>query len=288
MRRWLHPRRNITPELTNSVVAFFECAFENTRCLDRAWFGVHPSGISLVVGGIYLAGIQRSGVEQGVWLLVDQELPKIDGVEYQPVKSTQRSEQPLVWLHSVSLNPVPHLIGVTFLWESFAQASEKILRFPIASDRDTVQKRRKKIRLSELMRESVILYPDEEEESRVFREGFRKTVTVNAYERDQKARDLCIQHYGARCFVCDFSFGEAYGEFAEGFIHVHHLRPLSEIGEEYTVDPVKDLRPVCPNCHAVIHLRRPGPAFSIEEVRAALAERCSPNAYTSLRSIKRK
>jgi len=31
------------------------------------------------------------------------------------------------------------------------------------------------------------------------------------------------------------------------------------------VDPVKDLRPVCPNCHAVIHLR--GGCLSIEEVQ---------------------
>ncbi len=34
----------------------------------------------------------------------------------------------------------------------------------------------------------------------------------------------------------------------EGFIHVHHLKPLSEVGYEYRVDPIRDLRPVCPNC----------------------------------------
>jgi 5-methylcytosine-specific restriction protein A len=59
-------------------------------------------------------------------------------------------------------------------------------------------------------------------------------------------------------------FEQCYGEVAKGFIHVHHLRPLSEIGEEYEVDPIADLRPVCPNCHAVLHLRVP--AYSIEEV----------------------
>ena len=55
-----------------------------------------------------------------------------------------------------------------------------------------------------------------------------------------------------------------YGEVAEGLIHVHHLRSLSEVGEEYIVDPIADLRPVCPNCHAVLHTRTP--PFSIEEV----------------------
>jgi predicted HNH restriction endonuclease len=43
---------------------------------------------------------------------------------------------------------------------------------------------------------------------------------------------------------------------------------LSEIGGEYIVDPVADLRPVCPNCHAVLHRRIP--AYSIEEVRVFL------------------
>jgi 5-methylcytosine-specific restriction protein A len=35
------------------------------------------------------------------------------------------------------------------------------------------------------------------------------------------------------------------------------------------VHPVKDLRPVCPNCHAMIH-RGPGPALSIGELRRQL------------------
>jgi 5-methylcytosine-specific restriction protein A len=59
-----------------------------------------------------------------------------------------------------------------------------------------------------------------------------------------------------------------FGPDASGFIHVHHLTPLSEIGQEYLVDPVRDLRPVCPNCHAVIHLN--GEIRTIEEVRKML------------------
>jgi len=56
-----------------------------------------------------------------------------------------------------------------------------------------------------------------------------------------------------------------YGEIAEGYIHVHHLRPLSEVGEAHAVDPVADLRPVCPNCHAVLHLG--GECRKIDEVK---------------------
>ncbi len=102
----------------------------------------------------------------------------------------------------------------------------------------------------------------------VFLEGkFYKTIT-NKFERSLEARAKCIQHYKAVCFVCNFDFGSTYGGDMDGFIHVHHINPLSEIREEYIIDPIKDLRPVCPNCHAVIHSKRP--AYSIEEVRAML------------------
>jgi 5-methylcytosine-specific restriction endonuclease McrA len=96
-------------------------------------------------------------------------------------------------------------------------------------------------------------------------EGAVRSVVVNAYERDPQARRRCIEAHGTRCCICGFSFGVVYGPVAEGYIHVHHLCPLSEVGEAHVVDPVTDLRPVCPNCHAVLHRRVP--AFSIEELR---------------------
>ncbi len=64
------------------------------------------------------------------------------------------------------------------------------------------------------------------------------------------------------------SFGSRYGDIAEGFIHFHHLHSLSEVKEAHLVDPVKDLRTVCPNCHAVLHRREP--PYSLEEVREML------------------
>lgn len=101
-------------------------------------------------------------------------------------------------------------------------------------------------------------------------EGAVYRVSVNAYERNPEARRRCIEAHGTKCCICGFSFGVVYGDVAEGYIHVHHLRPMSEIDGEYLVDPVSDLRPVCPNCHAVIHRRIP--AFSIEEARAFLKQ----------------
>jgi 5-methylcytosine-specific restriction enzyme A len=106
------------------------------------------------------------------------------------------------------------------------------------------------------------------ETEEVFLEGKSYKTITNKFERSLEARAKCIQHYKAVCFVCNFNFGLTYGEDMDGFIHVHHINPLSEIREEYIIDPIKDLRPVCPNCHAVIHSKRP--AFSIEEVKAML------------------
>jgi predicted HNH restriction endonuclease len=111
-------------------------------------------------------------------------------------------------------------------------------------------------------------WPDEISDNTTHVEGARRSVLVNAYERDPVARQKCIDHFGAACVICGFDFGIVFGPDASGFIHVHHLTPLSEIGQEYLVDPVRDLRPVCPNCHAVIHLNRE--PKSIEEVRGML------------------
>lgn len=113
-------------------------------------------------------------------------------------------------------------------------------------------------------------FPEEVPVGTVFREGSVRRVEVNRYERDSKARDACIALHGTDCCICGFSFAMMYGDVAAGYIHVHHLRSLADIGGEYEVDPNEDLRPVCPNCHAVLHLR--GVDRSIEDVRRLVEE----------------
>lgn len=99
-------------------------------------------------------------------------------------------------------------------------------------------------------------------------EGRAFSVQATAYERNPIARKQCVTHYGASCCVCGFDFGATYGNPAKNYIHIHHLTPMAAISEEYVIDPIKDLRPVCPNCHAVIHLH--DPPYSIQEVRNML------------------
>ena len=98
-----------------------------------------------------------------------------------------------------------------------------------------------------------------------FIEGLKQTIVVNAYERNPAARQNCIDHYGTICAVCNIDFEEVYGDIGKGFIHVHHLTPLADIGKTYEVNPIKDLRPVCPNCHSMLH--RQNPPFTLEALR---------------------
>jgi predicted HNH restriction endonuclease len=70
------------------------------------------------------------------------------------------------------------------------------------------------------------------------------------------------------CAVCNFNFKAAYGSVGKDFIHVHHLHPIALTDGEYELDPISDLRPVCPNCHAMLH--RPNKIMSIEELQVAL------------------
>jgi len=108
------------------------------------------------------------------------------------------------------------------------------------------------------------------DEQQLFKEGKIVQVFVNRYERNQEARTKCINHYGDSCFVCGFNFGQAYGDIAKGFIHVHHKTSLAEIGDEYDVNPISDLIPLCANCHSVVHLTKP--ALTIEELKKLTKE----------------
>lgn len=88
-------------------------------------------------------------------------------------------------------------------------------------------------------------------------EGTKYQIQTNRYERNPLNRKLCLQAYGYKCRICGFSFEETYGNIGKNFIHVHHIEPVSSKGGSYILDPLKDLIPVCPNCHAMLHTQTP-------------------------------
>lgn len=105
-----------------------------------------------------------------------------------------------------------------------------------------------------------------------FWEGAPVRVPVTRYERNPRARAACIAHYGARCAACGLSYVEVYGPVGEGWIQVHHVTPLHMMQKGHNVDAIRDLRPICANCHSIIH-RDPRRALTIEQVQALLRRR---------------
>lgn len=90
------------------------------------------------------------------------------------------------------------------------------------------------------------------------------------YERNRKARQKCLEYYGYKCCVCGFDFEKEYGEIGHEFIEVHHIVPVSSIGKEYVVNPVLDLRPLCSNCHSMIH--HSSHVLTIDELKQKMIE----------------
>ena len=135
---------------------------------------------------------------------------------------------------------------------------------PIQTEKAKVEPLEKQV----IVIKAVPTFPDENEK---LPEGARKQVTIDIRERNPEARRKCLERWGSRCSVCDVDFGEEYGSDFKGKIHVHHLIPLSSYDSEYELDYIEHLRPVCPNCHMIIHSTGDEP-YGIEEVKKMMKD----------------
>lgn len=73
--------------------------------------------------------------------------------------------------------------------------------------------------------------------------------------RKRKAQALA-QHGRLACEACDFDFGRAYGPRGEGYIEVHHLKPLETLTPGSRTK-LSDLAILCANCHRMVHAKSP-------------------------------
>lgn len=101
------------------------------------------------------------------------------------------------------------------------------------------------------------LYPDAEAIGNV-KDGEVHDVHCHGYERDSKNRAACLKHFGYKCQICGFDFSTFYGPEFAGKIEVHHIDPLCRTKSAHAIDPIKDLIPVCSNCHAALHSKKGG------------------------------
>ena len=107
-------------------------------------------------------------------------------------------------------------------------------------------------------------------------EGAKTRVEVNKYERNRFNRAACIEIHGDTCKACGFDFGRVYGDLGKGYIQVHHLTPVSELGPDYKINPAHDLIPLCANCHAMVHKRVP--PLDVHELIGVIERELSPRS----------
>lgn len=102
------------------------------------------------------------------------------------------------------------------------------------------------------------------------------------YERDRKLvaekRKAALIAGELACEACSFDFKAAYGSLGEGYIEVHHTKPVHSLVAG-TKTKLADLALLCANCHRIAHRRRT--PLSVDEIKGILAK--ASKAATSTR-----
>ena len=94
-----------------------------------------------------------------------------------------------------------------------------------------------------------------------FPEG--RLVEIRHRERERNpalvrsAKNAFLARHGRLfCQVCGFDFQKTYGAIGTDFIEAHHTLPVSSMTRA-TKTRVTDIALVCPNCHRMLHRKRP-------------------------------
>lgn len=98
---------------------------------------------------------------------------------------------------------------------------------------------------------------------------------ASRFEHDPDAARICLVHHGTACSVCGLDPEAVFGPEGAGVLQVHHVVPPGILTAEYELDPVTDLVPLCPTCHAMAHNRFPDP-YTPAELRRLLESRAVP------------
>ncbi len=109
-------------------------------------------------------------------------------------------------------------------------------------------------------------------------EGSVNTKISKIRERSQLLRDKAIEHYSYPdgrivCEVCGFDYTVVYGEWGQGFIEIHHEKPICQYDENGTEvfisEAIKYVKPLCANCHRMIHRKKNNP-ITIDELKSII------------------
>lgn len=122
--------------------------------------------------------------------------------------------------------------------------------------------------LSEIQNKKIkIIHPYNE----IIEEGLGQKTLATKYKRSHKLHLAALEHFSQngilKCDCCNFEFSKFYGhKYGVNCIEIHHLHPIFQydgISVATTIqEALKNLIPVCPNCHRVIHKAK----ISVQEV----------------------
>ena len=199
----------------------------------------------------------------------------IESMSYQPEESRKRFIRYAELLSSmgakcnISANGTSLDMKNTDSWpDRWKDFKVRVTKMPVVTDGDLLYTETAD-KWGSLMMGMVLsladIVPIEQESESGYKEGDVSRTEVNRYERNPLNRKLCLAVKGYDCAICGMNFEKTYGEIGHQFIHVHHIVPVSQIGSGYIIDPIKDLIPVCPNCHAMLH--RKNPPYLPEELK---------------------
>ena len=108
-------------------------------------------------------------------------------------------------------------------------------------------------------------------------EGAQKITYSKTYERSVKLRNAAIIKYTdenerIKCKICCFDFEDYYGAYGKGFIEIHHQKPVFMFDDSETKKTIqsglKNVIPVCSNCHRIIHRIRP--PYLVKDIERAV------------------
>jgi 5-methylcytosine-specific restriction protein A len=94
-------------------------------------------------------------------------------------------------------------------------------------------------------------FPEGREVERKHKQRERNTRLVElAKEKFKK------QNGSLYCQICHFDFYQKYGEIGKDFIEAHHTLPIRDMVKNQ-ITKIEDIAMVCPNCHRILHRKRP-------------------------------
>lgn len=161
------------------------------------------------------------------------------------------------WLYSIGFVDILKLPDSQFkktVLKKFESWTSRVKAFNILEKFNRDQRNTKRFEIlvhsSLLPRAQIKKTNTQESNQTYFDESFKRVIAKEVTVRSRKAVVDAKNKHGVKCAVCEFEFAEKYGVHGFGFIEIHHLNPVKD-GHRKT--SVNDLRPVCSNCHRMLH-----------------------------------